>query len=150
MGQFSFMRADNLTRQRNFCEGDAIKILIPKEFGGPGYIKGHYDGYGRIDEADGDSHDVYEILAVMNRNYMDRVTRLCWPNESLDVKETDVYTTSDGDRNVGINIGCYDDQHKALKYKLKLVSVGFKGTYEDIDDTNFSKADSVQGFHPVY
>lgn len=137
MGMFSFMRADNCTQQRNFVANDSIKMLIPKEFGGCGYIKGQYDGYGHIIEKNGDTHDIYEIVAVMNRNYIDEY-----------VNEENPYTTKDGDRKVGINIACYDEEHKRLKYPIKLVSVRYTGAYEDLD--TFSKSDPNQGFRRIY
>lgn len=153
MGMFSFMRADDCTNQKNFVMDDAIVALIPKEFGGSGRICGHYDGYGRIVEDNGAEHDVYEILAVMNKNYItnDIIDNRCWPNELLDVQEESPYTTKDCDRLVGINIGCHDMQQHLLKYPLKLVSAEYKGTYEDLDDYQcFSRQDPTQGFKRLF
>ena len=44
---------------------------------------------------------------------------------------------TDYNRNIGIDIGCYDDQIDKLKYPLKLVSVSFKGSYEDLDNPSY-------------
>ena len=50
MGSFSWLRASVDTKRANIVEGDAFKMLIPKEFV-PKYgnfIRDHYEGYGRI------------------------------------------------------------------------------------------------------
>ena len=47
MGSFSWMKADTLTNTANILEGAAFKFLIPKEYGG-GFIKDHYQDYGRF------------------------------------------------------------------------------------------------------
>ena len=41
MGEFSFTKADNLTRVGNIVYGQPFKMLIPKEFGG-GFIQDRY------------------------------------------------------------------------------------------------------------
>ena len=66
MGCFSWMRADKTTKRSNIVDGDSYKILIPKEFGG-GFIKDHYQGYGRVlwDTKD-NMADLYGILAYWN------------------------------------------------------------------------------------
>ncbi|WP_368273714.1 hypothetical protein [Enterocloster bolteae] len=51
------------------------------------------------------------------------------------MKEVDEFT--DYNRNIGIDIGCYDDQIDKLKYPLKLVSVSFRGSYEDLDKPSY-------------
>ena len=40
-------------------------------------------------------------------------------------------TCLQNNRSKGIDIGCYDHQIDQLKYPLKLVSVSYKGTYEE-------------------
>jgi len=61
------------------------------------------------------------------------------------MKEIDCYT--DGNRSLGIDIGCYDKEIDKLKYPLKLVSVSYKGTYEDLE--TYSYGNPNQGFHEV-
>lgn len=150
MGMFSFMRADNETKQKNFVCGDSIKMLIPKEFGG-GNISGKYDGYGRIQTSDYD-YDIYQIVAVMNKNFIKDDMEFSFDYTAQKIREgivsDDIYEKIDKDRIYGIAIGCYDEQQEKLKYPIKLVSARFKGTYEDID--GFSKSDSNQGFRRVY
>ena len=58
------------------------------------------------------------------------------------MKEIDDYT--DNNRGLGIDIVCKDGQLSKLKYPLKLVSVSFCGTYEDL--VTFSFDDPDQGF----
>lgn len=76
--------------------------------------------------------------------------RLHWHEEDVEdddsnppmMKEIDEYTNKN--RNVGIDIGCYDDEIDKLKYPLKLVSASFKGCYEDLTKPSYS--DPNQGF----
>ena len=131
MGCFSWLRADKTTRQINFVAGDTIKMLIPKEFGG-GYFKGKYDGYGRITDKNGESCDIYEVVAFWN----------------IDSLKTDSFPKiskfTDDNRSIGIRIACYDHQQEELEFPIKLVSASYKGTYEDCKD--FSENDPSQGF----
>ena len=53
-------------------------------------------------------------------------------------------THSDKIRGLGIDIGCYNHNMNLCKYPLKLVSVSFKGTYEDCDMVSYG--DPEQGF----
>ena len=78
MGDFSWLRADGLTRIANIAEGDPYKLLIPKEFGG-GYIPDHYRSYGRIagkvmdkgwNVAPRADYDIYELLYNINQEYL--------------------------------------------------------------------------------
>ena len=50
-------------------------------------------------------------------------------------------------RSLGIDIGCSDEDKDLLKYPLKLVSVGYTGTYEDCPRPSYS--DPYQGLCPV-
>lgn len=168
MGMFSWYRADNTNKQTNLVEGDAFKVLIPKEFGG-GFIKGHYSGYGdcivdATEDENGNpklSYDVYELLAFWNeeaiKHKFDNDSKFHIFNEAYDltlhfegerplVPHETVHTRHN--RSLGIDIGCYDEQMANLKYPLKLVSVRYKGTYEDCQ--NFSHSDPDQGFWRKY
>lgn len=51
-------------------------------------------------------------------------------------------------KEIGIGIGCYDDQIDKLKYPLKLVSVSYTGTYEDLKGRSYG--DPNQGWSPIY
>jgi len=146
MGSFSWLKADDLTNVRNVANGFEFKFLIPKQFGG-GFIQEEYQDYGYLGtKQDGTpKHDMYELLAIWN----------CWPHKYSDLKlectppdfmkEIDQYT--DHNRCVGIDIGCYADQIDQLQFPLKLVSVEFEGTYEDLNTPSYG--DSDQGFHPT-
>lgn len=150
------MKADDLTKVANIAYGYPFKFLIPKEFGG-GFIKDTYQDYGYLGRKEDGSpkYDMYELLAFWNKDMpyspVELVKeRLHWYEEDVEdndnnppmMKEIDKYTNKN--RNVGIDIGCYDDEIDRLKYPLKLVSVSFKGCYEDLTKPSYS--DPNQGF----
>ena len=143
MGSFSWTKADRLTKVANVVEGKPFKFLIPKEFGG-GYIKDHYQGYGRLGLTRGlqPKYDMYELQAFWNA---DEETRrlLRYDGEFPLMKEIDENT--DHNRHIGIEMGCYDYDVDALRFPLKLVSASYKGTYEDCDGRSYN--DPTQGWH---
>ena len=149
MGSFSWLKADNLTKIANVQYGAPFKFLIPEEFGG-GYIKDYYQDYGYLGtKEDGTpKYDMYELLALWNHEAAEeRGYELRYDGEEIPMmKEIDQYTFYN--RNVGINIGCYDKQIDRLKYPLKLVSCSYKGSYEDLDTPSYG--DPNQGFGPIY
>ena len=149
MGSFSWLKADNLTKIANVQYGAPFKFLIPEEFGG-GYIKDYYQDYGYLGtKEDGTpKYDMYELLAFWNHEIAEeRGYELRYDGEEIPMmKEIDQYTFYN--RNVGINIGCYDKQIDRLKYPLKLVSCSYKGSYEDLDTPSYG--DPNQGFGPIY
>jgi hypothetical protein len=57
-------------------------------------------------------------------------------------------TTLQENRCKGIDIGCYDEQIDKLKYPLKLVSISYKGTYEECEMRSYG--DPEQGFCKTY
>lgn len=59
------------------------------------------------------------------------------------LKEIDEHTNFN--RNLGIDIGCYDEEIDKLTYPLKLVSVSFKGSYEDLDKPSYGDPDQGVG-----
>lgn len=138
MGSFSWNKADNLTAIENIAYDQPFKFLIPKEFGG-GFIKDKYQDYGYLGiKEDGQpKYDMYELLAFWNK-----AEDLKYDGEYLLMKEIDNYTNKN--RSKGIDIGCYDNHMLKLKYPLKLVSVSFKGNYEDLQECSLSDPD--QGF----
>lgn len=138
MGSFSWNKADKLTAIENIACGASFKFLIPKEFGG-GFIKDKYRDYGYLgtNESIKPKYDMYELLAFWNK-----ADGLQYDGEYPLMKEIDEYTSKN--RIKGIEIGCYDEDILKLKYPLKLVSVSFKGTYEDLDTCSLGDPD--QGF----
>ena len=91
--------------------------------------------------------DLYGILAWWNK-----------PDELEyygDVKPITMYdilknglTWSQTTRCTGIHIGCYAEQIDKLKYPLKLVSMSYKGSYEDCNGRSYG--DPNQGFTKGY
>jgi hypothetical protein len=140
MGSFSWNKADELTNIENVAYGSSFKFLIPKEFGG-GFIKDKYQDYGYLGTKENGrpKYDMYELLAFWNN-----AEGLNYVGERPLMKEIDEHTVSN--RGKGIDIGCYNDQILELKYPLKLVSVSFKGTYEDLETCSLGDPD--QGFFP--
>lgn len=138
MGSFSWNKADNLTNIENVAYGTPFKFLIPIEFGG-GFIKENYQDYGYLGTKDDyePKYDMYELLAFWNK-----ADNLTFEGDYPMMKEIDEHT--DNNRRKGIEIGCYDKDILKLKYPLKLVSVSFKGTYEDLETCSLSDPD--QGF----
>lgn len=137
MGSFSWLSVQN--KRRSLLEGEGAVLLIPKEFckKGTKFEKGFIETddfeFGNID-----NEDVYALVARWNE-----------PNLCIGV--------DDVDRSVGIRIACYDEDHKKLKYPIKLVekswfesefSKGKKVLYEDFKD--FSLSCPNQGWnHPL-
>ena len=101
--------------------------------------------------------DLYGILAWWNdAKATDKET-----NEKKDLeyygneKPTDMYsilknglTWLQDNRCAGISVGCYEEQIDKLKYPLKLVSMSYKGTYEECKGKSYS--DCNQGFEKGY
>lgn len=139
MGSFSWNKADDLTTTENVAYDRPFKFLIPKEFGG-GFIKDNYQDYGYLGTKENGEpkYDMYELLAFWNK------ADVKYNGEYPLMKEIDEYT--DRNRGEGIDIGCYDEDILKLKYPLKLVSVSFNGTYEDLKTCSLGDPD--QGFFP--
>lgn len=57
-------------------------------------------------------------------------------------------TCKQDNRSKGVHIGCYKKDIDKLKYPLKLVSVSFKGTYEECEGKSYT--DPKQGFFKTY
>jgi hypothetical protein len=139
MGSFSWNRADKLTQFENIYYNAKFKFLIPKEFGG-GFIIDEYQDYGYLgtNENGEPKYDMYELLAFWNN-----AEGLKFDGDYPKMKEIDEYTMHN--RRIGIEIGCYDKQMLSLKYPLKLVSVLYSGTYEDLETCSLNDPD--QGFY---
>lgn len=155
MGSFSYTRADYCTKRSNLTTGDKYKILVPIEFGG-GYIVDYYFDYGYVNygyddeakyiDAEGNEYkdfptaDLYGILYYWNNYTGDE-----WSMYGI---LYDGDTDNDDIRGNGIDIGCSDVQVDRLKYPLKLVSMSYKGNYEDCHARSYS--DPNQGFVKGY
>lgn len=155
MGSFSWLRADASTNTKkiNIAFGDEFTCLIPKEFGG-GKITGFYQDYGHIgfykDDYENVKYDMYELLAFWNKDmpypYEEGKTVgdfLEYDGDFPNLKEIDKYT--DNNRDIGIDIGCYNKNIEKLKYPLKLVSVNYGKTHTYEDCSNRSFGDPYQG-----
>lgn len=146
MGSFSWLRATKTTKRKNIALGDKYKLLIPKEFGG-GFIKDTYFDYGRLFYETEKEADLYGILAYWNKCDGMRYKGNEYPATMKDILERG-NTCLQENRCKGIDIGCYDEQVDKLKYPLKLVSVSYKGTYEDCEGRSYR--DPNQGFEKTY
>lgn len=148
MGSFSWTRADKATSRKNLTDGDTYKILIPQEFGG-GYIEDIYYDYGYVFEYDDtkENADLYGILAYWNKCDGMMFDREEYPSSMEDIIKRG-NTCLQNNRRKGIDIGCYDEQVDKLKYPLKLVSIEYKGTYEECDMKSYD--DPAQGFYRTY
>lgn len=148
MGSFSWLRADKTTKRSNLIEGDAYKILIPREFGDGSIADTYYD-YGKVFEFDETREiaDLYGILAYWNKCDGMEYEGDEYPSTMKDILARGK-TCLQNNRCKGIEIGCYDEQIAKLKYPLKLVSPTYKGTYEECDGRSYS--DPNQGFYATY
>ena len=146
MGSFSWLRADKTTKRKNLTDGDPYKILIPKEFGG-GFIKDTYYDYGYVFYGTDHEADLCGILAYWNGCDGMEYDGDEYPKTMDDILKRG-NTCLQNNRCKGIRIGCYDDQIDKLKYPLKLVSVSYKGTYEDCKMRSY--VDPEQGFYKTY
>ena len=142
MGSFSWTRADHVTNRSNISGGDEYKILIPEKFGG-GYIEDTYYDYGRVFDGTDKEADLYGILAYWNHCEGMVYEGDHYP-ETMDEILKYGNTMQQGNRCIGIEIGCYDDQVDRLEYPLKLVSAEYEGTYEECKGRSYSDPD--QGF----
>lgn len=148
MGSFSWTRADKVTKRKNLTQGDRYKILIPKEFGG-GCIVDTYFNYGYVfyGNAEKPNADLYGILA-----YWNHCEDMHFDGEEYPSTMTEILargnTCEQHNREKGIKIGCYDKDVDRLKYPLKLVSMSYKGNYEDCLMRSYG--DPEQGFRKTY
>ncbi len=146
MGSFSWIRADKTTKRKNLTMGDRYKILIPKEFGG-GFIKDTYYDYGYVFYGEKNEADLYGILA-----YWNGCDGMIYDGDEYPSTMDDIIkrgnTILQENRCKGIDIGCYDEQIDKLKYPLKLVSISYKGTYEECEMRSYGDPD--QGFYKTY
>lgn len=145
MGSFSFMYADGgKPGQANMLPGDDVRVLVPELFGG-GSLDGTYADYGVV-STDGGDVDVYELVALWNSaELVDVAVNLL----GLDEEEARVKFMGGAftrfARNVGIRIGCYDDDMVRLQYPLRVVPIeNASASYETVGGV--SVGDPNQGF----
>lgn len=146
MGSFSFLYADGgKPGQANMLPGDDVRVLVPALFGG-GSLDGTYADYGVIEFSDGTSVDLYELLALWNSvELVDAAVNLLgYDEEEARVKFMGGAFTRFA-RNVGIRIGCYDDDMVRLQYPLRVVPIeNASASYETVGGV--SVGDPNQGF----
>lgn len=146
MGSFSFTRADHTTKRANIACGDKYKFLIPQEFGG-GFVMDIYDDYGRMIYNE-KFVDMYGILAWWNGCEGLQYEGDTAPKTMQEICERGM-TDLQENRCKGFGLHYGDEGHtwnmEKLKYPLKLVSVSYKGTYEDCKGISFS--DGKQGWN---
>ncbi len=134
MGSFSWLYADNGLGSANIRYGKPFKLMLPEEARKEtGFVSlaDDYSDYGILSVM-GKTFDLYELLAVWNRNmpykegkvadYLKGVSEGVW------MKNKDEHT--DDNREIGIDIS-YDKEDELI-YPLKLAHDDFKGLYEDI------------------
>lgn len=147
MGSFSFMYADGGEPDKaNVVPGDAVRVLVPAEFGG-GAVEGVYVDYGIVELADGSgSVDVYELLAMWNSYEVRKAAEEGFGlrGRRLARKTVDGVFTPFA-RIVAIDAAEYDSDMVCLKYPLKIVPAGNRrARYGSV--TGVSVADPYQGF----
>lgn len=167
MGSFSWTRAEDTTKRANLTCGDKYKILVPIEFGG-GYIVDMYFDYGYVFyknnkndfvgyyvDANGTvysgktitENDLYGILA-----YWNGIDNLQYESEERPTSMirilVDGNTRLQKNRCAGISLDCSDNDTNELKYPLKLVSMSYRGSYEDCKGRSYG--DPNQGFGKYY
>lgn len=162
MGQFSWIYSDTNRAMLDGVYRNSF-LLVPEAFSkeyGP-YIKEEcYDGYGVF----GKHHDVYELVAIWNREYVsqnpDHVTyrgrkysEFSWypyfSDMSLSIQEAlrrwqEAKSNGNKDfrcwelRHIGIDIGCYDEDNRALPYPIKIVEhpIAYELAYPSDMDPN--------------
>ena len=117
MGQFSWL--DCITNEQIIDDKQrGVFVLVPADFGGGHIHEWRYDGYGHFG-----GHDVYELVARWN----------CPERCNGDI---------DHDREIGIDIACYDEDNAKLKYPIKITHDA-GAIYEECA---FSPADPDQGW----
>lgn len=131
MGFFSWKTIDPGNEQSIFNNKSLhgptpVVLLMPEEFGGENLIEVDYEGYGLFG-----CRDAYALIALWNRS-------------------EDCVGDDNEDRDVGIEVGCYDSQMALLEYPLRIVSLEYymktKCNYEDFDDDVYSKSCPLQGY----
>lgn len=147
MGSFSFMYADGgKNNQANMLPGDRVRVLVPMLMGG-GSLSGTYADYGVVEFSDGTSVDLYELIALWNSAAVRAAAAKVTGVPALDAacKMVDGEFTPFA-RNVGIRVGCYDEDMLRLDWPLRIVPAeNGDATYENVEGV--SVGDPNQGFY---
>lgn len=130
-----FTRADT---DGVFSEGDKVKVLVPKEFGG-GRIISIYTGGGMAKDARSLAlFNLYGVLAYWNGC---KDMEYCGEGRPVHIKDIldRGFTEDAGNICRGIEAGFFEAQMESLPYPLKLVSVYCPKTYEDCPGISVGK-----------
>lgn len=143
MGQFSWL--DCITGEQ-VIDGRPRKsyVLVPRQFGGGHIEEGCYEGYGVFG-----GHDVYDLVAEWNREYIgkpEKPDRSLWSQDERgdawyeaalkrwqvmcemmddfkagrdDITMSQLYH-DDWKRYIGIEIACHDEDNANLRYPIKI------------------------------
>lgn len=168
MGQFSWIYSDTNEQLLDDVKADAY-LLVPKPFQkeyGKAIHESGYDGYGHFGK-----YDVYDLVALWNRDYFPSETRIVTYPEREKYVNDDCYElsvkiykrnvqmgkdfvnyVSDTEmkekygkeylREIGINIACFDEDNEKLKYPIKITTKEME--YENVKP---SKSDPNQGWY---
>ena len=146
MGQFSWLDCKTGEQILDGVHRTSY-LLVPKEFGGGSIAEECYDGYG-----DFGGHDVYELVADWNRDfvpillgYADKNKWVCNISEE-DRSELEKFyrheEISYEKRYLGIIMACYDKDNARLFYPIKITHKQ-NAVYESCSP---SKSDPDQGW----
>lgn len=138
MGQFSWLDCIDNTQVVDDKYTD-VYALVPQKFGGGHILEECYDGYGRFG-----GHDIYDLVAVWNREFIARNPDHVMPSSGQMLRDFDWYPyfsdmslTIDEAlqkwmenkgrywgfielRTIGIDIACYDEDNYSLQYPIKI------------------------------
>jgi len=159
----NFLYAVKTGNKANILDGERVTLLLPeiiRRSTGVDKITGVLDGIRGVLVADtGEEYDLYELIAIWNRNVVlnnkgdGRGPAPLSYGRTLGtfIKEDRWLKTVDRsteiNRRMGIEVGCTNKDTDRLIYPLKLVPAGYTGQYED---TRFpSYADPFHGFMSV-
>ena len=150
MGQFSWMDCKFKDQQILDDVNDDVYLLVPQQFGGGHIHEECYDGYGRFG-----SHDVYDLIADWNREFIPQMLRMIESGEwKCNVTPYDIKALHEfyegkpfsnetyEKRYIGIVMACYDEDNERLPYPIKITHVPYS-VYEMCDP---SPSDPNQGW----
>ena len=140
MGFFSWCFCDTTKTMKcakRLAVGKKGYLLIPKDFGSGHIEETHYGGYGIFGR-----QDVYDLVAIWNREYMaahpgfvlpsyGEIRKKSWyrlyADTSIPIEELEGRLRADKDcypymelREIGIALACYDEDNAALPYPIKV------------------------------
>lgn len=144
MGQFSWL--DCKTGEQ-IIDGKPRKsyVLVPEQFGGGHIEESCYEGYGVFG-----GHDVYDLVADWNSQYLDEVLENAdaWQSGFVKSETENLKRLAKGGelscekRWLGIVLACYDNDNAKLRFPIKITHDP-KAVYEWCPP---SKSDPNQGW----